>query len=102
MFVQITRSTHAGRIYLTYLVRESFRTADGPRSRTVCSLTPLPPETRDLIAQSLRGQSFVPTDALELPEAAQVPKDMNAMLDKLGLLPLFAAPPVWATASWSK
>jgi len=32
----------------------------------------------------------------------QVPKDMNATLDKLGLLPLFAAPPAWATANCSK
>jgi transposase len=69
MFVQITRSTHAGRTYLTYLVRQSFRTPDGPRSRTVCNITPLPPDTRDLIAQSLHGQSFVPDDQLELAEA---------------------------------
>src|SRR5208283_3242039 len=69
MFVQITKSTHGGRTYLTYLVRESFRTPAGPRSRTLCNITPLPPDTRDLIAQSLRGQSFVPTEALDLPEA---------------------------------
>ena len=69
MFVQITKSTHAGRTYLTYLVRESFRTAQGPRSRTICNITPLPSETRELITRSLRGQSFVPTEALELPEA---------------------------------
>ena len=69
MFVQVTKSTHGGRTYLTYLVRESFRTPNGPRSRTLCNITPLPPQTRDLIAQSLRGQSFVPTEALELPEA---------------------------------
>src|SRR5208337_1430727 len=69
MFVQITKSTHAGRTYLTFLVRESFRTADGPRSRTICNITPLPAETRDLIAESLRGRSFVPTDDLELSQA---------------------------------
>ena len=32
----------------------------------------------------------------------QVPKDLNALLDKLGLLPIFATPPAWATASRSK
>jgi transposase len=32
----------------------------------------------------------------------QVPKDMNATLAQLGLLPLFAAPPPWATANCSK
>jgi len=32
----------------------------------------------------------------------RVPKDMNALLDKLGLLPLFAAAPAWASAGCSK
>lgn len=32
----------------------------------------------------------------------QVPKDLNATLDKLGLVSLFAAPPTWATANCSK
>jgi transposase len=32
----------------------------------------------------------------------QVPKEMNALLNKLGLVPLFAAPPAWATAHCSK
>jgi len=31
-----------------------------------------------------------------------VPKVLNATLDKLGLMPLFAAPPAWATANCSK
>lgn len=69
MFVQVTKCRRAGHLYLTYLVRESFRTPQGPRSRTLCNITPLPPETRELIAQSLRGQSFVATDDLQLPQA---------------------------------
>ena len=69
MFVQATQCKHGQRAYLTYLVRESFRTPKGPRSRTVCNITALPPDTRDLIAQSLRGQTFVPTDQLELAQA---------------------------------
>ena len=56
MFVQATKSKRKGKTYVTYLVRESFRTADGPRSRTVCNITDLPPELRDLITASLRGQ----------------------------------------------
>jgi hypothetical protein len=32
----------------------------------------------------------------------QVPKDLNATLGKLGLLPLFAHPPAWAPADCSK
>ena len=66
MFVQITKSTRAAKTYLTYLVRESFRTAKGPRSRTVCNITDLPAPLRDLIAASLRGQAFLPAQDLEL------------------------------------
>jgi len=51
VFVQITKSSRQhGKTYLSYLVRESFRTPSGPRSRTVCNITDLPPATRDLIA----------------------------------------------------
>lgn len=69
MFVQVTKCKHGQSTYLTYLVRESFRTPQGPRSRTVCNITALPPQTRELIAQSLQGQSFVAPDTLQLPEA---------------------------------
>ena len=69
MFVQATRCKRGSSTYLTYLVRESFRTAQGPRSRTICNITALPQETRELVAQSLRGQSFVATDKLELTDA---------------------------------
>jgi hypothetical protein len=69
MFVQATRCKHGDHSYLTYLVRESFRTPEGPRSRTICNITALPEATRELIAQSLRGKSFVATDDLELTDA---------------------------------
>ncbi len=69
MFVQTTRCKHGSSTYLTFLVRESFRTPQGPRSRTICNISPLPEETRELITQSLRGQRFVATDKLELTEA---------------------------------
>ena len=69
MFVQTTKCTHGGTTYLTFLVRESFRTAQGPRSRTICNITALPPQTRELIARSLRGQSFVAPEALALTDA---------------------------------
>jgi len=69
MFVQTTKCTRGKATYLTYLVRESFRTAQGPRSRTICNITALPAQTRQLIAHSLRGQSFVAPEALALPDA---------------------------------
>ena len=69
MFVQTTKSTRADKTYLTYLVRESFRLPSGPRSRTVCNITDLPPDTRDLIAASLKGQVFLPAGQLQLETA---------------------------------
>ena len=38
MFVQVTQCKRRSSTYLTYLVRESFRTPQGPRSRTVCNI----------------------------------------------------------------
>jgi transposase len=70
VFVQTTTSARGnGKTYVSYLVRESFRTADGPRSRTVCNISDLPPDTRDLIAASLRGQSFLPAQPVHLEAA---------------------------------
>ncbi len=70
MFVQATKSSRQnGKTYVSYLVRESFRTASGPRSRTICNITDLPSDTRDLIAASLKGQSFLPAEQVHLEEA---------------------------------
>src|SRR5947207_14296456 len=69
MFVQVTKCKHGSVTYFTYLVRESFRTPKGPRSRTICNITALPPETRELISQSLQGRSFVAAEPLQLTEA---------------------------------
>jgi transposase len=70
VFVQATKSLRRnGKTYVSYLVRESFRTAEGPRSRTVCNITDLPPDLRDLIAASLRGQSCLPSQSVRLDTA---------------------------------
>jgi transposase len=70
MFVQTTKSSRQnGKTYVSYLVRESFRTPSGPRSRTVCNITELPPDTRDLIAASLQGQNCFPAAQVHLEEA---------------------------------
>ena len=70
MFVQTTTSKRqGGKTYTSWLVRESFRTPQGPRSRTLCNITDLPDATRDLIAASLKGQSFVPAGSLQLHQA---------------------------------
>ena len=69
MFVQTTQSKRGNKTYLSYLVRESFRTPKGPRSRTVCNITGLPAHVRDLVGQALKGQSLVPVDQLQLENA---------------------------------
>ena len=70
MFVQTTTSSRRnGKSYVSYLVRESFRTPQGPRSRTVCNITDLPAATRGIIAASLKGQDFLPADQVQLHNA---------------------------------
>jgi len=70
VFVQSTTSSRKnGKTYVSYLVRESFRTPDGPRSRTICNITGLPAQTRDLIVASLQGQNFLPADQVQLHDA---------------------------------
>ena len=69
MFVQATKSKRGNKTYVSYLVREAFRTPAGPRSRTVCNITALPPEVRELIAAALAGQPCVPLEGLELSSA---------------------------------
>jgi hypothetical protein len=93
VFVQTTKSTRADKTYLTYLVRESFRTPKGPRSRTVCNITGLPAPVREIIAASLRGQSFLPAQGLQLHCAL----DYGGLVvltdawDRYGLDPLLAS-----------
>jgi transposase len=70
VFVQATTSSRKnGKTYVSYLVRESFRTPKGPRSRTVCNITELPAQTRELIVASLKGEDFLPADQVQLHEA---------------------------------
>src|SRR5438105_11025111 len=69
MFVQVTQCKHGSATYFTYLVRQSFRTPKGPRSRTIANITGLPPDLRDTIAAALRGQGSVPLDQLQLHAA---------------------------------
>jgi hypothetical protein len=66
MFVQKTTSRRGKKIYKSYLVRESFRTTKGPRSRTVCNITGLAENVREMIGQALRGRTLIPADELEM------------------------------------
>jgi transposase len=66
MFVQATKSKRQNKTYVSYLVRESFRTPNGPRSRTICNITALPTELRDLVAKALSGKTYVALEEIEL------------------------------------
>ena len=93
MFVQATKSARQnGKTYVSYLVRESFRTPSGPRSRTVCNITDLPPDTRDLIVASLKGQSFLPTAQVQLEQALDYGGlvVLNDAWSRFGMAELFA------------
>lgn len=96
MFVEVIKSrSKNGKVYETWLVRTSIRTPNGPRSRTVCNITRLPPATRLLIASSLKGQPLVSPDAAALEGALDfgglaVLRDAWA---RLGLADLFAGLP---------
>src|SRR5213595_3289624 len=92
MFVQATRCKRGSSTYFTYLVRESFRTPQGPRSRTVCNITDLPAATRDLIADSLKGHEFLPSSKVELHEALDYGglAVLNDAWSRFGLDELFA------------
>src|SRR6476660_748885 len=69
MFVQATKSKRHNKTYVSYLVRESFRTSQGPRSRTVSNISALPPEVRDLVAAALSGKTCVALEQIELSSA---------------------------------
>lgn len=92
MFVQVTQSRRGAKVYLTYLVRESFRTAQGPRSRTVCNITELPPPVRQLITDALAGQRFVAEEKIQLQHALDYGglAVLNEAWQQLGLERLFA------------
>lgn len=98
MFVQTTSSARQnGKTYVSFLVRESFRTPAGPRSRTVCNITDLPADTRALVAASLQGQNFLPADQVQLHEALDygglaVLNDAWSRFDLAGILAPLGSP----------
>jgi len=71
MFVQTSKTTINGKTYACKTVRESYRTASGPRSRLVCNISKLPEHVQTAIEQLLKrpGGSLVHTDSLGLTDA---------------------------------
>lgn len=93
VFVEVIKTkAPSGKIYETHLVRESLRTPQGPRSRTVCNISKLPPAVRDVIAQSLKGAPLVDPNSAVLHDACDF-GGLAVLRDawsRLGLQALFA------------
>src|ERR1700761_1625134 len=104
MFVQATKSKRQNKTYVSYLVRESFRTSQGPRSRTVCNISALPTEVRELVAAALSGQTCVVLERIELSHAL----DYGGLVvlrdawQRFGLEKLFAEVPQFASAGFCR
>jgi hypothetical protein len=71
MFVQTSKTTIKGKTYTCKTVRESYRTAKGPRSRMVCNISKLPEHVQAGIEVLLKdpGASLLPAGSLGLSEA---------------------------------
>jgi transposase len=71
MYVQTSKSTVKGKTYQCKTVRESYRTAKGPRSRLVCNISKLPEHVQAVIETLLKkpGGTLVAADSLGLTQA---------------------------------
>ncbi len=68
MYFCEVKSRQKGKVYKSYFIRESYRTEKGPRSRTICNVTALPEEVRELIRLGLQGKKVVEVEKLGLEE----------------------------------
>jgi len=95
MFVQATKSKRANKTYTSFLVRESFRTPQGPRSRTVCNITGLPEHVRSLIGAALSGKNCAPLDDVHLSHSLDYGglAVLRDAWDRFGLNEVFASVP---------
>ena len=93
VFVETIRSkAKSGKVYETVLVRESLRTPDGPRSRTICNISGLPPAAQQALADSLKGHTLVSPLSASLHHALDyggiaVLRDAWTRFGLAGLLP---------------
>ena len=63
MHVARVRRVHAGKEYVSVLLRQSYREGHSVKHRTLASLTALPATVVDAIERSLRGERLVPAGA---------------------------------------
>ncbi len=59
LYVADVKQQYKGRNYCSHLVRRSYREEGKVKQETISNITHLPPETRELIRQSLKGSVLV-------------------------------------------
>jgi len=60
--VVTTHRRYKGKVYTSHLLRRTYRKDGKVQNETVGNLSHLPPETIELVRESLRGRRFVPAD----------------------------------------
>jgi len=60
--VVTTHRHYKGKVYTSHLLRRTYRKDGKVQNETVGNLSHLPPETIELVRESLRGRRFVPAD----------------------------------------
>ena len=92
---QIERK-HGGRTYVSYLLRQSYRSAGKVKHRTLANLSHLPEPLIDLVRRSLRGEVFV-TSRESVRTLSSKPhghaEAVSITFDRLGLDSLLASRP---------
>ncbi|MBW6414507.1 IS1634 family transposase [Methylacidiphilum fumariolicum] len=69
MYLQEVRTRHKGKIYRSYIVRESYRVGKQVKTRRIANVTRLPEEAREVLAAALQKKRLVPVEGLEVQEA---------------------------------
>ncbi len=71
MYIQISKSKVKDKVYTCKMVRESYRTPAGPRSRNICNISKLPKHMQDTIEYLVKNPNkhLVPAESLGLHQA---------------------------------
>src|SRR5262249_21717633 len=96
MHVAKIERKHAGRTYVSYLLRQSYREGGKVKHRTLGNLSHLPERLIDLVRRSLQGETFLTSDKVVRTLASKPHGHVEAILTccrKLGLEELLAAKP---------
>lgn len=60
MYLHEIHTKRNGKHYVTALIRESFRTPQGPRTRTICNVSTLPESVRAVLKETLKNNQPTP------------------------------------------